>query len=89
MTIKILPEEKDTLKKVCVLSGVDVFFHEQELKSEDTGLKLEYIHATIEGLLSHEHAWHLCRTFSLEIEVSQMKSKDKRYYKRKAKVKLR
>lgn len=74
MTIKILPEEKETLKKVCALSGVDVFFHEQELKSIDTGLQLEYIHATIAGLLSNEHTWHLCRTFSLEIEVTQMKA---------------
>lgn len=74
MTIKILPSEKDTLKKICALSGVEVFFHENELKSEDTGLQLEYIHATIEGLISDEHTWHLCRTFSLEIEVQQLKS---------------
>jgi len=73
MTVKILPSEKETLKKVCALSGVDVFFHEQELKSEDTGLHMEYINATIEGAMSFEHVWTICRCFSLESEVSLMR----------------
>lgn len=77
MTIKILPSEKDTLKKVCALSDLDVFFHEQELKSEATGMSLDYIHATINGLTSHAHVWHLCRAFSLESEVNGLKTERK------------
>ena len=74
MTIKILPQEKDVLRKVCALGDLPVYFHEKELKSEDTGLKLEYIQATIEGIQSYEHLWVVCRTFSLESEMSDAKS---------------
>jgi hypothetical protein len=77
MTIKILPSERDTLKKICTLAGVEVFFHENELKSEDTGLQMEYIQATVDGLESFEHVWHLCRSFSLEIEVNDLKKSTK------------
>jgi hypothetical protein len=75
MTIKIQPSEKDTLKKVCALADVDVFFHENELKSEDTGLQLEYIQATLVGKMENEFVWHFCRAFSLEIEVNDLKKK--------------
>lgn len=77
MTIKILPSEREAFRKTCAISGVDVFFHENELKSEYTGLKLEYIQATVDGLESFEHVWHLCRSFSLEIEVNDLKKSTK------------
>ena len=73
MTIKIQPEEKEVLKKLCTVYGLELFIHEQELKSEDTGLKLNYVNVTIEGIVNHEHVWHLCRTFSIEIEIQQIK----------------
>lgn len=74
MTIKILPEEKEVLKKVCALSDLAVFFHENELKSEATGMQLDYIYATIEGFQNPEHVWVVCRTFSMEVEMKEMKA---------------
>lgn len=74
MTIKILPEEKEILKKICAIYGLEVYIHEQELKAADTGCKLDYVNVTIEGIINHEHVWHLCRTFSLEIEIQDAKS---------------
>lgn len=74
MIIKILPEEKEALKKVCALSDLAVFFHENELKSEATGMQLDYTYATIEGFQNPEHVWVVCRTFSLELEIQEAKS---------------